>query len=312
MFGVSRRDWQTNARAIPNGFTFVELLVLIAIICVLLALLLPALQKTLLTARLVVCANNLKQQYMGYTNYTTEFNGFMPSPGDGAFSNRLATYGSAGGPINQWMNSGKFYEMGYLVDAGLFTCPDNPLSVLPGSPKTDTASLQEQFDYYAANGCTSGGFSSRGNAFITYIHRSTAMNAYTRYSWDMKIDYYNYYMGASAWRFQNNLAGSALGRSGTHRLPAAVALMADLPPLSYWADSKAPYNSVPHQRRAFNVLYADGLVVTRPAYWLHPFFDEFLNIGSGGFAGKLFGADIYHPSWRPAGMDVRQLQYRDQ
>ncbi|MBN2713516.1 MAG: type II secretion system protein [Planctomycetes bacterium] len=58
------------------GFTLVELLVVIAVITVLAAMLMPALQKALDSARLVACMSNLKQVYLSCASYGEENKGY--------------------------------------------------------------------------------------------------------------------------------------------------------------------------------------------------------------------------------------------
>lgn len=61
-----------------NGFTFLELLVVVAIIAVLVALLLPALGAARDKARRTACANNLKQIGLGVTLYAGDFRDAAP------------------------------------------------------------------------------------------------------------------------------------------------------------------------------------------------------------------------------------------
>lgn len=62
-----------------DGFTLVELLVVISIIALLIAILLPSLRRARGQAKQVVCAANLKGIGQGIWNYWTEANGRVPN-----------------------------------------------------------------------------------------------------------------------------------------------------------------------------------------------------------------------------------------
>ncbi|UCD52785.1 MAG: prepilin-type N-terminal cleavage/methylation domain-containing protein [Phycisphaerales bacterium] len=61
-----------------NAFTLIELLVVIAIIAILMAILMPALQRVRKQAAAVACKSNLHQWGMIWSMYTQDHNGFFP------------------------------------------------------------------------------------------------------------------------------------------------------------------------------------------------------------------------------------------
>jgi len=72
---LAKRNWWEQSRA---GFTLIEMLVVIAIIVVLVALLLPVLAGARETARSTQCKSNLRQLWMGASEYSDLWNGILP------------------------------------------------------------------------------------------------------------------------------------------------------------------------------------------------------------------------------------------
>ncbi len=70
-----------RSRSSQNGFTLVELLVVVAIIGVLIGLLIPAVQAARESARRSSCSNNLRQLSLGLINYEKATRKFPPAHG---------------------------------------------------------------------------------------------------------------------------------------------------------------------------------------------------------------------------------------
>lgn len=120
-----------------SAFTFVELLVVIGIISVLIAILLPALNKARAAANTVACASNMRQIVTAMFMYANNNHGYLP-PAD------LRLPGSPGNPqvltwddlldpylglqrsqavLESWRSS---------VDVPVLRCPADTLPVDPG------------------------------------------------------------------------------------------------------------------------------------------------------------------------------------
>jgi len=91
-----------------NGFTLIELLVVIAIIALLMAILMPALQRVKKQAKGVMCQANLKQWGTIFVLYTDQNNGFFPERRSGSNA-----YG-------RWMDSMRDH---YITAEDIRCCP---------------------------------------------------------------------------------------------------------------------------------------------------------------------------------------------
>ena len=91
-------------RSSNRGFTIIELLIVVAIIGVLVALLLPAVQAARESARMTQCQNNLKQLGLAMVNHEHS-QGFFPSGGWGA-----AWVGDADAGFDKHQPGGFFYN----------------------------------------------------------------------------------------------------------------------------------------------------------------------------------------------------------
>ena len=61
-----------------NAFTLIELLVVVAIIALLIAMLLPAMNRAISIAKVAVCASNEHQQHLALLSYTSDNFSLLP------------------------------------------------------------------------------------------------------------------------------------------------------------------------------------------------------------------------------------------
>ena len=101
-----------------HGFTIVELLMVITIISILAAMLLPALEASLDSARTTQCQGNVKQFMTATIIYMDDTAGFIPE-----HSYASDTYG-----VRPWFYTNRLVQEKYLSDPAAVMCPTMPNS----------------------------------------------------------------------------------------------------------------------------------------------------------------------------------------
>ncbi len=128
-----------------HGFTLVELLVVIGIISILIAMLLPALNRARESARTVSCLSNLRQVTQGLMMYAQDNHGSLPYAWD--FTSGTCWAGAIGGGPGR-----------YVKDPRVFFCPS----------RVSLAQTPDSLSFLQAIVNTPAAASNSGWAWISY------------------------------------------------------------------------------------------------------------------------------------------------
>jgi prepilin-type N-terminal cleavage/methylation domain-containing protein/prepilin-type processing-associated H-X9-DG protein len=126
-----RHSNKSNSLA-PRGFTLIEILIVLAIIAILAAILLPVFANVRENARRTSCQSNMKQLYLGITQYTNDNNNRLPGATDApAGENDLggwvfySKYGVGTTDAEFDVTRGSIYS--YVKSPEVYICPSDPV-----------------------------------------------------------------------------------------------------------------------------------------------------------------------------------------
>jgi prepilin-type N-terminal cleavage/methylation domain-containing protein/prepilin-type processing-associated H-X9-DG protein len=164
--GTSSRQ---RVRESASGFTLIELLVVVAIIAVLAAMLLPALQRAKAMGRQATCISNLKQLIMFTHLYVDENEDYFPH-------SRMETYNMPPGSPS-WDVCWLRFAWVYAKHQQVFFCPTGDKDTQYGTPGANAA-----FGHYGAN--TPSVFQYNPTFSPTYkpVRRSSIANPAKRFA----------------------------------------------------------------------------------------------------------------------------------
>lgn len=247
-------------------FTLVELLVMIALVCIVAALLLPALQNTVREARLVSCASNLRAQFVGIQIYSDDSNGHMPAPWPAQnttqyLNDRTTSANSDSLSTRRGIGIGALISNGYLSGSSSVLCPGNAGVSDASMTSINNALRTGLFDSTIWTETT-----YRPNCVLSVYQRPVIYaGARSYWDWPNGVDFHARVGIAS--RLKGNLPGGIESTSINLRLesykerhlrsPRAINACA-------FPDTQMPGRAPPHQGPMLNVLFADGVIARCP------------------------------------------------
>lgn len=125
----STRLIQRTAGRYHAGFTLIEVLVVVAIIALLIAILLPSLNRARAQARMVSCQSNIRQLMTAFLVYSTEYKGRLPGASKDTGADWLGKFNRYdASQQDPWVgrqpeHGTVFKHMGRSAEA--YTCPDD-------------------------------------------------------------------------------------------------------------------------------------------------------------------------------------------
>jgi prepilin-type N-terminal cleavage/methylation domain-containing protein len=215
---ISNRRRPVSSR----GFTLIELLVVISIIALLVAILLPALRQARTTARIINCASNQRQVYLGLTVYANENNAYLP----------VQTYNQRVYSLT-WLAGGARSGLGGLVQSRIMGGPD------PWRPYANAT----------VSGTNNPVFFCPANADRTRQLGGPGVSPQNNFRGGMALGYFTFYLGQTA-RLHEDFTHDGQ----TVRFDSRRTLLLDA--ISDWDRAGEPVQF--HERQSLNATYGDG------------------------------------------------------
>ena len=177
---IRRRESERRSHFSLPSFTLVELLIVIAIIAIIAALLLPALQKAKARSYAISCTNNLKNLSIGFSHYQADYDDYIAKPQAVGCANPGDIWESDmfnGKQHDNWSNALAMLLLNspgsYVADElaarrfGIFHCPADP------RPRRISSTGRPKLSYLEPLGIVVGGV--RINNSLIRSHSKTVL-----------------------------------------------------------------------------------------------------------------------------------------